>query len=502
MKNLFHKHKNQKMKIKVKPKSRFIGAKLTILFILTFCSAVYGQDITNTLGSEGVFTIKDTSMTFLSLNQLDGLINITNNVNIAPTTGSETGVIYKGNDRFIHNYESNGTPGQNTFIGLNSGNFSLTGSSNTGIGYSSLYSNTTGNSNTAIGYFSLYSNTTGSWNTAIGNESFQSNSTGNENTAIGYSSLRSNTTGENNTAIGNSSLYTNTTGNLNTAIGYSSLRLNSEGFQNTAIGYFSLYSNTLGYFNTAIGNSSLRSNTTGYYNTAIGLSSLYSNTIGYHNIAIGISSLSSNTTGNYNTAVGIFALGENSTGEYNTAIGYQAGEFITTGSNVTCLGFNSSPSSGSITNQITLGNNQITSLRCNVQSISSLSDRRDKKNINDLSLGLDFIMKLKPRQFNWDRREWYEDGNADGSMMEETPTAGFIAQELDNAQMSEDSDWLKLVLKDNPEKLEATPGNLLPVIVKAIQDLKSENDELKRQIEMLKFENSNRVELVNLDKKK
>ncbi|HRP92559.1 MAG TPA: hypothetical protein PLH53_06685 [Ignavibacteriaceae bacterium] len=42
-----------------------------------------------------------------------------------------------------------------------------------------------------------------------------------------------------------------------------------------------------------------------------------------------------------------------------------------------------------------------------------------------------------------------------------------------------------LVLKDNPEKLEATPGNLLPIIVKAIQDLKKENDVLKNRINKL-----------------
>ena len=46
-------------------------------------------------------------------------------------------------------------------------------------------------------------------------------------------------------------------------------------------------------------------------------------------------------------------------------------------------------------------------------------------------------------------------------------------------KQTENAEWLNLVLKDNPEKLEATPGNLLPIIVKAIQDLKKENDELK-----------------------
>ncbi len=38
------------------------------------------------------------------------------------------------------------------------------------------------------------------------------------------------------------------------------------------------------------------------------------------------------------------------------------------------------------------------------------------------------------------------------------------------------------MLKDNPEKWKATPGNL-PDIVKAIQQLKVENDSLKTQFE-------------------
>ena len=89
---------------------------------------------------------------------------------------------------------------------------------------------------------------------------------------------------------------------------------------------------------------------------------------------------------------------------------------------------------GTANDQITLGNGFVTSLRCNVQTITSLSDMRDKKNIKELSLGLDFITKLKPRQFNWDKREWYDNNISDGSKMKEAPTAGFIAQELDDAQ--------------------------------------------------------------------
>jgi hypothetical protein len=62
-----------------------------------------------------------------------------------------------------------------------------------------------------------------------------------------------------------------------------------------------------------------------------------------------------------------------------------------------------------------------------------------------------FITKLKTRQYNWDRREWYENNESDGSKMEEKLTAG-CCQELDEVQTRENAQWLNLVLKDNTEK--------------------------------------------------
>ena len=418
--------------------------KLIINFFLIagFSASLFAQNITNTLGTLGVFTIKDGSTNYFTLSQSTGQVNILNTLRLENTTNSTTGIIFKGIDRFIHNYGTN-----NTFLGINSGNFTMTGNSNTALGFMSLFSNTTGSINTALGYQSLTSNTTGSYNTAVG-----------------YQSLYSNTGGYFNTALGIYSLYTNTTGSSNTALGLNSLYSNTTGYQNTAVGYESLYSNTTGFINTAVGVSSLHNNTTGIYNTAVGNQSLYNNT----------------------------------SGDSNTALGYSTGSTIRTGNNLTCIGFNAEPTSVAASNQITLGNSSITSLRCNVTTITSLSDMRDKKNITDLSLGLDFITKLKPRVFNWDKREWYDDNTSDGTKMQEAPTAGFIAQELDEAQTTENAQWLNLVLKDNPEKWEATPGNLLPIMVKAIQDLNLKCEELKKENEQLKVVNEKLAKLEQL----
>jgi hypothetical protein len=110
-----------------------------------------------------------------------------------------------------------------------------------------------------------------------------------------------------------------------------------------------------------------------------------------------------------------------------------------------------------------------------------LSDSRDKSDITDLPIGLNLINQVKPSLFKWDKREWYENGVSTGAKKSSVWTAGFIAQQLDEVQTNNDVQYLNLVYKSNPEKIEATPGNLLPVIVKSIQDLSLANDELKKE---------------------
>jgi hypothetical protein len=269
----------------------------------------------------------------------------------------------------------------------------------------------------------------------------------------------------------------------NIGIGVLALNKSSSG-QNIGIGGESLFSNTFGGSNIAIGFDALRANISGNSNIAIGNSALLQSSVAHQNVALGNLSLN-RSTGSFNTAVGANALNNNLTGSQNTAVGHNAGQSVQTGTNVTLLGASAQPSSGAVSNQITLGNSSVTSLRCNVQTITSLSDARDKKNIQDLSLGIDFIKQIRPRQFHWDRRDWYDSNSADGSKMQATPTAGFIAQELDDAQRKANAEWLNLVLKDNPEKWEATYGNLLPVLVKAVQEQQEQIEELKTLVQQL-----------------
>jgi regulator of RNase E activity RraB len=305
------------------------------------------------------------------------------------------------------------------------------------------------------------------------------------NLAFGENSLISNTTdGNYNTAFGNYSLKSNIDGIQNTAFGFDSLSSNTNGVLNTAFGTASLNANINGFNNTAFGNVSLYKNTTGDRNVAFGATTLISNIDGSRNSAFGDNSLRENINGSQNTAVGSNSLRINN-GSNNTALGQSAGISLNNG-NVTCIGYNSQPSTSSVSDEITLGNNQIQKLRCNVTSITSLSDKRDKTEIRELESTLDIISKLKPVTFKWDRREWYENEISDGSKKNDVLNIGFIAQDLKELQEENNINYFNLVNESNPEKLETTPGNLLIPLIKAVQELKIIIDKQQEEIQLLK----------------
>lgn len=207
---------------------------------------------------------------------------------------------------------------------------------------------------------------------------------------------------------------------------------------------------------------------------AIGSEALKNGVASGSNVAIGWRSLlnSDGSTGINNVAVGVRSGIGIIDGGNNTVIGHWAGTNVIDGTNNTIIGANASAASASVNNSITIGNNQINVFRCNVQTITSLSDARDKKEIQELPVGLEFVEKLKPVKFVWNDRD--EDGKHD------IADFGFIAQDLKKAQEDIDkADVLKLVYEENPDKLEASYGKLVPILVKAIQELSKEVKQLK-----------------------
>ena len=228
--------------------------------------------------------------------------------------------------------------------------------------------------------------------------------------------------------------------------------------------------------NILVGYQSFAVNTTGINNTAVGNQTLQVNTTGSNNTAVGDHALFSNETGHDNTAVGNLALGVNSTGYQNTAIGSNSGG-IGTGFNNTFLGYGAGATSTTdVSNNIILGNSSVLALRCQITSITGLSDGRDKKNIENLESSLAFVEQLKPVRFNWNMR--------DGGKVD-IPEIGFIAQDLQQVQKDTGMKIPNLVYESNPEQLEASYGTLLPLLVKSIQELSHEIKDGERNQSLL-----------------
>jgi len=195
--------------------------------------------------------------------------------------------------------------------------------------------------------------------------------------------------------------------NSSTALGYQALAyvppIPQFGSYNcTAIGIQALYSNTNGINNVAVGAVALYNNTGGLSNVAVGSTAGINQTYAIYNTYIGTGAGYQVTTGNYNTFIGGGAGYGVTTQDSNTALGNDSGYNIAY-TNYTCLGANSLVTGN---NQLQLGDSSTTSYAYG--SIQNRSDIRDKADIRDTQLGLEFINALRPVDYKWDLREDYK----------------------------------------------------------------------------------------------
>ena len=98
-------------------------------------------------------------------------------------------------------------------------------------------------------------------------------------------------------------------------------------------------------------------------------------------------------------------------------------------------------------------------------TITGISDVRLKENIRDLDDGLDVVMALKPRKFDWKEGKGADIKNA----------RGFIAQEFETVLPDMIEEW-RDPAPEGEEPYKAINANLIPTLVKAIQELKAIND--------------------------
>jgi len=272
-------------------------------------------------------------------------------------------------------------------------------------------------------------------------------------------------------------------------------RGNNFQFTNNVFGHTALSANTSGTYNSSFGYSSLSGNTTGNYNSSFGGFSLYSNVTGSDNSAFGYFALFSPTSaGSRNSAFGSNAL-YSSSGSANTAVGYNA--LITNSAyvNSTGLGANAAVAGS---NQVQLGDSATRAYAYG--ALIDRSDLRDKADVKDTNLGLEFIKELRPVDFKWDMREDYRpsfDKNADpeiyklanithdGSKKRNRYHHGLIAQEVKEVLDRNGIDfggYQDYKIKGGDDVLGIGYTELIAPMIKAIQQLSAKVDSLEAQL--------------------
>lgn len=220
----------------------------------------------------------------------------------------------------------------------------------------------------------------------------------------------------------------------------------------------------------------------GTYNVLIGRSTATGLTSGGGDIVIGGNAAQQLTTGNNNTIVGVSSGANQTTQSNNTIFGYTSNcrdTLGTTRSNCGIFGDNI----GSVLtgdNEIQIGKSTTTVY---TYASATRSDARDKINIRDTELGLNFINSLKPKQYRWNYRDDYritdEDGNVvqlpnDGTHARTRFHNGFIAQDIQLLIEETGVDFAGLqhgMVGGGTDVYHLNYSELIAPLVKAVQEL-------------------------------
>jgi hypothetical protein len=312
-------------------------------------------------------------------------------------------------------------------------------------------------SNTAFGRFALNNNGACSRNAALGTRTVQQNGT--QAVGIGYRAHVYNANSARNTQVG-SSAGANSYGNSS----------------KTSIGVFAGYFQSPGA--VSIGNSANGNNSNKCFSVAIGT---YANCANF-GVSIGFAA------GQSRTPDCVINIGTRS-GQYNTSntsnisIGHYTGRFTAGASNIIHVGWYAYNHNGYATpNQTSIGraNNRTA---CIWTGWSNVSDNRDKTNITSLTdnLGINFLRKLHPVTYNWDKRAEYQDkcgfdyGIKDGTLVETEEDYGFIAQEVEVAAQQLGFKFDGVTYGDYQDAYSISYLEFVAVLTKALQKV---NDDL------------------------
>lgn len=433
--------------------------------------------------------------------------------------------------------------GTNIFLGGEACPTLQTGSSNIMLGLSTCDGMTDGTMNIALGR-SSGPTTNRSNTTSIGQYAGQK--VGQYSISIGERAAQNYGTGANAIAIGLNAAdcFGAVTGVNNISIGTETHRgLATTAHNNIAIGYRAKHSGN-GSVNIAIGyRAGYNESTSGAAGTIlIGYDAGYRNQ-GNYNIAIGYQSMAQYATpaltGTDNVCIGRLSGAVISTGADNVFLGRSAGDRLETGSSNVCIGVSADTSGAGDSNEVVIGNGAVgkgsnttvlgrsaatattdTWLRGTTghlgnetsgedisflfettdnatrpgfqyqtgtglvyyqnaggswASLDSLSDVRLKKNIEDLPYGLLFIQSLRPVLFDWK--------NPSGPI-QARKQMGVVAQELKKS--CEEAGFNPGLVDDSGKYLTVQYEQLVPALIKAVQELSSQVADLTKELAELK----------------
>ena len=416
----------------------------------------------------------------------------------------------------------------NTVVGDESGTAITTGDNNVLLGYAAGDAITTSGNHVAIGANALSTVTTVGSLVAVGADALKVNAGGYGNTAIGANALTANTSGNNNTTLGQNAGMAVTSGSGNTFVGQGAGDGTDDGVNNVAVGIGALSANAVGE-NVAIGNSSLAV-CTASNNTAVGASSGKAVTSGSQNVfvgndaglavigganhvAVGYRALRASTSANGNTAVGRDA-GLLTTGGGNTFLGDTAGDNVTTGVNNILIGNGPTTSQVDSQRQIVMGRDVVgaggdhltfgdgstdSAINFGATSITAPSDVRYKEDIADATAGLAFIKDLRPVTFKWKKEKdlptshrAYVEGSESRTINDYT-NHGFIAQEVKavidaHSEIKDGFDMWSTDEQADGGRQRIGDASLMPIMVKAVQELSAKNDALEARLAALEAE--------------
>lgn len=175
---------------------------------------------------------------------------------------------------------------------------------------------------------------------------------------------------------------------------------------------------------------------------------------------------------------------------FGTTIGIGSVEFLEDDFNATLIASSFSPNLDAIYDLGTTAN-RWNEIYCE-NGVINTSDARLKDNIKPIHYGLTEVMNLKPVSYTW-KNEHY--GKTVVPENEKEVKLGFLAQDLQKiiTEVVQTHNWVQdneedrdhFVKKEN-DKLGVVYSEIIPVLVKAIQEQQTQIEDLKTQVQTLK----------------